>query len=105
MRPRCSPGSGPRGSPSCVRTLEPGSGVDPSFEQTSVAPNPTPRGKPRPYRRPCRAIPFRPFPEVPTPMPDRLPYTGNDNADALLAHDPLALLVGFALDQQVTVQK
>ncbi len=38
-------------------------------------------------------------------MPDRLPYTGNDNADALLAHDPLALLVGFALDQQVTVQK
>ena len=38
-------------------------------------------------------------------MPDRLPYTGNDEADALLASDPLALLVGFALDQQVTVQK
>jgi uncharacterized HhH-GPD family protein len=38
-------------------------------------------------------------------MPDRLPYTGNDAADALLAEDPLALLVGFALDQQVTVQK
>ena len=38
-------------------------------------------------------------------MPDRLPYTGNDEADALLASDPLALLIGFALDQQVTVQK
>ena len=38
-------------------------------------------------------------------MPARLPYTGNDEADALLASDPLALLIGFALDQQVTVQK
>lgn len=36
--------------------------------------------------------------------PDRLHYTGNDDADALLAHDPFALLVGFALDQQVPVQ-
>ena len=36
--------------------------------------------------------------------PDRLHYTGNDEADALLAHDPFALLVGFALDQQVPVQ-
>jgi uncharacterized HhH-GPD family protein len=35
--------------------------------------------------------------------PDRLHYTGNDEADALLAHDPFALLVGFALDQQVPV--
>jgi uncharacterized HhH-GPD family protein len=38
-------------------------------------------------------------------MPARLPYTGNDEADELLSTDPLALLVGFALDQQVTVQK
>jgi len=38
-------------------------------------------------------------------MPSRLPFTGNDDADALLASDPLALLIGFALDQQVTVQK
>ena len=37
--------------------------------------------------------------------PDRLPFTGNDAADRLLAEDPLALLIGFALDQQVTVQK
>src|SRR6266516_2268829 len=35
--------------------------------------------------------------------PDRLHFTGNDEADALLARDPLALLIGFALDQQVTV--
>ncbi len=38
-------------------------------------------------------------------MPARLPFTGNDDADALLSEDPLALLIGFALDQQVTVQK
>jgi uncharacterized HhH-GPD family protein len=39
-------------------------------------------------------------------VPDaRLPFTGDPEADALLATDPMALLVGFALDQQVTVQK
>jgi uncharacterized HhH-GPD family protein len=36
--------------------------------------------------------------------PDRLHFTGDDEADELLARDPLALLIGFALDQQVTVQ-
>jgi uncharacterized HhH-GPD family protein len=36
-------------------------------------------------------------------MPDRLYFTGNDEADALLARDPMALLIGFALDQQVPV--
>ena len=36
---------------------------------------------------------------------DRLHYTGDAAADALLARDPLALLIGFVLDQQVTVQK
>jgi len=35
----------------------------------------------------------------------RLPFTGNDAADELLSTNPLALLIGFALDQQVTVQK
>ena len=35
--------------------------------------------------------------------PDRLHFTGNDEADRLLAEEPLALLIGFALDQQVTV--
>jgi uncharacterized HhH-GPD family protein len=33
-----------------------------------------------------------------------LHFTGNEEADALLAQDPLALLIGFALDQQVPVQ-
>ena len=41
---------------------------------------------------------------LPVP-PDRLPFTGNPEADELIATDPLALLIGFALDQQVTVQK
>jgi uncharacterized HhH-GPD family protein len=36
---------------------------------------------------------------------DRLPFTGNDDADRLLVSDPLALLIGFALDQQVPLQK
>ena len=36
--------------------------------------------------------------------PDKLHFTGNDEADELLARDPLALLIGFALDQQVPVQ-
>ena len=38
-------------------------------------------------------------------MPDRLHFTDSDEANALIASDPLALLVGFVLDQQVTVQK
>ena len=38
-------------------------------------------------------------------MPDRLYFTESDDANALIAADPMALLVGFALDQQVTVQK
>jgi uncharacterized HhH-GPD family protein len=37
--------------------------------------------------------------------PDRLPFTGDDEADRLLVSDPFALLVGFVLDQQITVQK
>jgi uncharacterized HhH-GPD family protein len=40
-----------------------------------------------------------------TTIPDRLPFTGDDEADRLLVADPLALLIGFVLDQQVTVQK
>lgn len=38
-------------------------------------------------------------------MVDRLHFTDDDDANALLVSDPLALLIGFALDQQVTVQK
>ena len=39
-----------------------------------------------------------------TTRPERLHFTGIDEADALIASDPFALLVGFALDQQVSVQ-
>jgi uncharacterized HhH-GPD family protein len=38
-------------------------------------------------------------------VPDRLHFTDSDAANDLNAHDPLALLIGFVLDQQVTVQK
>jgi len=40
-----------------------------------------------------------------TTRPASLPFTGDPAADALLGSDPLALLIGFVLDQQVTVQK
>ena len=36
-------------------------------------------------------------------MTEMLYFTGNDEADRLIAEDPLALLIGFVLDQQVTV--
>jgi uncharacterized HhH-GPD family protein len=38
-------------------------------------------------------------------MPARLYFTESDEANELIASDPMALLVGFALDQQVSVQK
>ena len=37
--------------------------------------------------------------------PERLYFTESDEANALIASDPMALVVGFALDQQVTVMK
>ncbi|MFL5849577.1 MAG: HhH-GPD-type base excision DNA repair protein [Solirubrobacteraceae bacterium] len=38
-------------------------------------------------------------------MPDRLYFTESDEANELIASDPMALVIGFALDQQVPVQK
>jgi uncharacterized HhH-GPD family protein len=38
-------------------------------------------------------------------VPERLHFTDSDEANELIATDPMALLIGFALDQQVTVQK
>jgi uncharacterized HhH-GPD family protein len=38
-------------------------------------------------------------------VPSRLYFTDSDEANALIAKDPMALLIGFALDQQVSVQK
>src|SRR5690242_21595198 len=37
--------------------------------------------------------------------PTALYFTDDDEADRLLAEDPLALLIGFVLDQQVPLQK
>jgi uncharacterized HhH-GPD family protein len=36
---------------------------------------------------------------------DSLHFTESDDANQLIAQDPMALLIGFALDQQVSVQK
>jgi uncharacterized HhH-GPD family protein len=36
---------------------------------------------------------------------DRLYFTDSDEANTLIAADPMALLIGFALDQQVSVPK
>jgi uncharacterized HhH-GPD family protein len=38
-------------------------------------------------------------------MPDRIYFTDSDESNVLIATDPMALLVGFVLDQQITVQK
>jgi len=38
-------------------------------------------------------------------MPEQLFFTENEDANRLIAEDPFALLVGFALDQQITVQQ
>jgi uncharacterized HhH-GPD family protein len=37
-------------------------------------------------------------------MPDQLHFTDSEEANRLIATDPMALLVGFVLDQQITVQ-
>lgn len=42
---------------------------------------------------------------MPTRTVERLHFTGDPEADRLIAADPLALLIGFVLDQQVTLQK
>lgn len=38
-------------------------------------------------------------------MPDKLPWTGDDDADRLLASQPLALLIGMLLDQQFPMER
>ena len=38
-------------------------------------------------------------------MPEALYFTDSDEANRLIAEEPLALLIGFAIDQQVTVQQ
>jgi uncharacterized HhH-GPD family protein len=41
---------------------------------------------------------------VATVAPERLYFTNDDEANALVASEPMALLIGLALDQQVSVQ-
>jgi uncharacterized HhH-GPD family protein len=38
-------------------------------------------------------------------VPDHLYFTDSDEANELIAKDPMALLIGFGLDQQITVQQ
>jgi len=38
-------------------------------------------------------------------VPEALYFTDSDEANRLIASEPLALLIGFAIDQQVTVQQ
>jgi uncharacterized HhH-GPD family protein len=38
-------------------------------------------------------------------VPEQLHFTNSEEANRLVASDPMALLVGFVLDQQVTVEK
>ncbi|MDQ2804563.1 MAG: hypothetical protein M3Y41_18480 [Pseudomonadota bacterium] len=40
-----------------------------------------------------------------TKTANRMEWTGDAEADALVARDPLALLIGFCLDQQIPVEK
>jgi uncharacterized HhH-GPD family protein len=40
-----------------------------------------------------------------TTRPSRLYFTGDDEADELLAREPLALMIGFVLDQQVPLER
>lgn len=39
------------------------------------------------------------------PAPDRLPFTEDDDANRLLATDPLALMIGMLLDQQFPMER
>ena len=60
---------------------------------------------PEQVSRAVRSQPDQTADTISTAVPERLYFTENDDANKLLATDPMALLVGFALDQQVTVQK
>jgi uncharacterized HhH-GPD family protein len=69
------------------------------------------RVKPGPlnsWRRAAEASSFRVLSSITDRIdgvPERLYFTDSDAANTLNAADPMALLIGFALDQQVTVQK
>src|ERR1700730_4869774 len=52
-------------------------------------------------RLPCAVSPA--VPDSIGRVTERLHFTDSDEANELIAADPMALLIGFALDQQVTV--
>src|SRR5918996_130178 len=58
-----------------------------------------------PARGVCAGADRRYHEPMPVATADRLHFTGDAEADRLLVEEPLALLIGFALDQQVPVQK
>src|SRR3954468_22248152 len=47
----------------------------------------------------------RTIPTMSPTTPDQLVYTDDPEANRLIARDPMALLIGFVLDQQVPVMK
>ena len=50
------------------------------------------------------ALAFAAMAPTPAASPDRLFFTADDNANRLLASEPLAVLVGMLLDQQVPME-
>src|SRR4029077_12614565 len=54
-----------------------------------------------------RAVIPRGYPPPPPTrsVPEALYFTDSDEANRLIASEPVALLIGFAIDQQVTVQQ
>jgi uncharacterized HhH-GPD family protein len=57
------------------------------------------------YAAACKAVYTGSTPVVASTVPDRLYFTDSEKANTLIAKNPMALLIGFALDQQVSVQK
>jgi uncharacterized HhH-GPD family protein len=56
------------------------------------------------YRRPDDCVEYHGHMSA-SMTPDRIYFTDDDEANRLVASDPMALLIGMVLDQQVTVQK
>src|SRR5919106_5913035 len=63
------------------------------------------QGGTAPARGVCAGADRRYHAPMPIATADRLHFTGDAEADRLLVTEPLALIIGFALDQQVPVQK
>jgi len=73
-----------------------------SLYSSAQAAEPARSARPHSFHRRINRLPSH---DMTGDQPAKLPYTGDDEADRLLAGDPLALLIGFVLDQQVPLQK